>query len=222
MTTTATVRIATRICASMLLTSGRWPGSRARCRACDDHPGTARRPRDLGIRALKVTGNHPGSGTDMAPSPAACLRARHRMTDLTLMCNPACACGLLHRGKISICYVKWAQLHNTPSLTGLQDLCRVKSDLLPSAVSSEGDARNNQPARECLSRAGRTHRHRLFTDAVWPRDRKCRFPGASGAAPSGFREAIPAERFRDRVRRGSRTPRSAVSEVDQALLYHLG
>ena len=32
------------------------------------------------------------------------------------------------------------------SLTGLEDLCRVKSDLLPSAVSSEGDARNNQPA----------------------------------------------------------------------------
>ena len=68
------------------------------------------------------------------------------MTDLTLMCNQLAYADYYIEEKISIRNVRWAQLHDTPSLTGLQGLCRVKSDLLYSDVSSDADARNNAPA----------------------------------------------------------------------------
>jgi hypothetical protein len=47
------------------------------------------------------------------------------------------------------------------------------------------------------------------------------FRCASGQHLPGFGEAIPRS-LSVTVSGGSRTPRSAVSEVDQALLYHLG
>ena len=43
---------------------------------------------------------------------------------------------------------KWAQLHDTPSLTDLQGLCRMKSDLLPSGYRATLCAGNNAPAPE--------------------------------------------------------------------------
>ena len=69
------------------------------------------------------------------------------MTDLTLMCNRLAHADYYIEEEISIRNVRWAQLHDTPSLTDLLGLCRVKSRFTAYGLSSEAYARNNAPAR---------------------------------------------------------------------------
>jgi hypothetical protein len=154
-----------------------------------------------------MTRNRPDSESDMASSPAACLRSGHRLAGLTLMCNRLPHTDYYIEGK-SVSVTLSGAASQFAKCSRVQDLCRIESDYYCLVHGVKPACGSISLPWNILRVPGRADR-RVYSLRRFARDREAPLTSLNGhvrgSASLAFVTLSPRRSVScDRARRGSR------------------